>query len=341
MLNESAIQTLVNSAIEKKVFPGAALAVLKNGQTALHKAYGHFTYDIASAGVSVDTIYDIASVTKEFIATAILQLVDSGRINLHEQIEHHIPALSGTVAGSITIWHLLTHTSGIGVHMSKLAANSDETILKFIRNNQLRFEPGAHVAYSNINTYLLGKIIAAVTSASLQAFLFGNIWQPLGMRHTSYCPLPQFRSAIPPTEIIGSETIQGIVHDESARLLGGEVGHAGVFSTVTDLVSFLFEWIRPEPTILSEAMVTKAVSNQTPGLNLALGLGWHLDNPRYLGSRFTRGTFFHPGFTGSLIAGNRSTGFGLVFLANCTYPHREGNALKDAFFESLLDELAG
>lgn len=335
------IQMLMEGAIRKKIFPGAVLAVLEDGRIVHHQSYGHFTYDISSPDVLIDTIYDIASVTKEFIATAVLQLIESKRINLHDRIDRYLPVLSGTTAGSVTVWHLLTHTSGIGVHMSKLAATNGDEIFECIRNGQLLYEPGTRVAYSNINTYLLGEIIVAVTSESLQNFLLKHIWQPLGMQHTSYCPPPQLRSTIPPTEIMGSEIIQGVVHDESARFLGGEVGHAGMFSAVTDLALFVGEWVRPEPTILSEAMVIKAISNQTPGLNLSSGFGWHLDDPRYLGSSFTRGTFFHPGFTGSLIAGNRSTGFGFVFLSNCTYPHREGNALKDDFFQSLFATLVG
>ena len=133
--------------------------------------------------------------------------------------------------------------------------------------------------------------------------------------------------------------IQGVVHDESSRMMGGEVGQAGLFSNAVDLAKFMIFWLGNDNPILSQKIINISIKNQTSNLNLASGLGWHLDNEVYLGKSARKGTFFHHGFTGTLIGGNKKNNLGFVFLSNCTYPRRDGHKLKNLFFQELLTDL--
>jgi serine-type D-Ala-D-Ala carboxypeptidase len=287
-------------------------------------------------------MYDIASVTKQIVATGVLKLIELKKIGLNEPIRKYLPIPDVSLIGDRTIWHLLTHTSNIQLETSKLSKKEFTDVLYGnLPDSVLVQEPGTKVHYGNINTYLLGEIISKVSGKSLAVFLQEEIFDPLGMEHTMYCPPAKFQSQIPPTEILSDGAIiKGIVHDEGARMLGGEVGQAGLFSSVSDLTKFIMFWTSSifDSHVLKQETIEFAVKNHTPDMNLAAGLGWHLDDKVYLGNSFKPGTFFHPGFTGTIIGGNRKTNIGFVFLSNCTYPHREGNKLKNEIFQSLLTE---
>lgn len=341
-LPEEKIGLIITGAIERKIFPGAVFAITQGDKIIYNKAFGHFTYDPQSSVVAGDTMYDIASVTKQIVATGVLKLIELKKIGLNELIRKYLPIPDVSPIGDRTIWHLLTHTSNIQVETSKLSKEElTDVLYGNLPDSVLVQEPGMKVHYGNINTYLLGEIISKVSGKSLSVFLREEIFNPLDMEHTMYCPPTKFQSQIPPTEILSDGSIiKGVVHDEGARMLGGEVGQAGLFSNVSDLTKFIMFWTNnfSDSQVLREETIELAVKNHTPGMNLAAGLGWHLDDKIYLGSSFEPDTFFHSGFTGTIIGGNRKTSTGFVFLSNCTYPHREGNKLKNEIFQSILTE---
>ena len=339
---EKKINLIITDAIKKKIFPGAVFVITRNNMILYHKAFGHFTYDQNSPKVKNDTMYDIASITKQIVATGIIKLIELKKIKLNESIIKYLPISKISPIGNRTIFHLLTHTSGIQIKTSKLSRKELTDLLYGSLLSSLSFEePGVKVNHSNINTYLLGEIISKVSGRSLEIFLQEEVFNPLEMKNTMYCPPDRLCTQIPPTEILSDgSVIQGIVHDESSRILGGKVGQAGLFSNALDLAKFISFWTSntTKSHVLKQETIELAVKNYTPNKNLPTGLGWHLDNKVYLGDSFESSTFFHPGFTGTIIGGNRKNNIGFIFLSNCTYPHREGNKLKNKIFQSLLTE---
>jgi len=339
---EEKIKLIIEQAIQDKVFPGAVFVILKDNEIVFSEAFGHFTYDLNSPVVNKDTLYDIASVSKQIVATGVIKLIELGKLKLNEPIMSYLPNIKTSLIGNRTILQLLTHTSGIKVEMSKLSKKElDELLLGNLPDSLSFEEPNLKVEYCNINTYLLGEIISEVSGKSLETFLKEEIFIPLDMKDIKYCPNYLLSAQIPPTEILNDgSTIQGIVHDESSRILGGKVGQAGLFSSAIDLAKFISFWINDSVNlkILKKETKDLAVKNYTKDKNLNAGLGWHLDNKTYLGNYFESGTFFHPGFTGTIIGSNRKNNIGFVFLSNSSYPKREGNKLKNRVFQSLLDE---
>lgn len=341
---EKKLNNIINNAIQSKVFPGAIFLILKNNKIIFNKAFGRFTYDLDSPLAMQDTIYDIASITKIIVATGALKLLERGEINLEQPIKKYLPTLKFSPVGEKNIKNLLTHTSGIhlGIEMSKLTKKLDELLISYLPNLKNVSGVDVKVEYGNINTYLLGEIIKSVSNKPLKKFLFEEIFTSLKMENTFFCPSVSMRTKIPPTEILNDGTIiQGIVHDESARIMGGETGHAGLFSNSFDLAKFVSFWLNNDSRILKPETLDFATKNHTVGFNLPSGLGWHLDNKEYLGNSFFPNTFFHPGFTGTIVGGNRNINLGFVFLSNCTYPHREGNKLKNEVFRSVFNEVFG
>lgn len=316
------IDTIVHDAIDRHIFPGAVVLVA-HGATLLHAAaYGSTMYtDAGSVPVNLDTRYDIASLTKVFTATAALQLVDAGMLHLDEPAARYLPRLQ---TRDVTIRHLLSHTSGLAVRLSVLRESGRAGILDAVYATVPATTPGQHVAYTNVNSLLLGEIVATLRGEKLDISMQRHIFQPLGMTQTGFLPSADLQATIAPTEWDGEwrgGLVHGSVHDESAHALGGVAGHAGLFSTAADLHRFCLAWMRGGASILSPAIVHQAITNQTPGLTWACGLGWMLDRPAFMGAA-SPGGYGHTGFTGPamLVAPQRE--ICVIVLTNRTYPRR-------------------
>src|SRR3989344_1184711 len=296
--------------------------------------------------VSLSTIFDIASVTKPIVATVALKLLELEKIKLDSTIGEYLPQLAGTNVGSgITVWNLLTHTSSINLKMASLAdeALGKEAFFNALITYNAKLEPGTQVNYANVNTFLLGEITTVVSGIPLDVLVSKEVTEPLEMVDTTFVPSPDITERIVPTEIIDTVIIRGVVHDPSVRGIGGIAGHAGLFSTISDLHNFLTMWtgggVFKGKRVLAKNIVSQALVNQTPKFNKSSCLGWHLDNPDYLGNLAPRGTFFHPGFTGTIIVGNILRKERVVFLSNCTFPHRENHHIKNEFIKKLFDAI--
>ena len=296
--------------------------------------------------VSLSTIFDIASVTKPIVATVALKLLELEKIKLDSTIGEYLPQLAGTNVGSgITVWNLLTHTSSINLKMASLAdeALGKEAFFNALITYNAKLEPGTQVNYANVNTFLLGEITTVVSGIPLDVLVRKEVTEPLGMVDTTFVPSPDITERIVPTEIIDTVIIRGVVHDPSVRGIGGIAGHAGLFSTISDLHNFLTMWtgggVFKGKRVLAKNIVSQALVNQTPKFNKSSCLGWHLDNPDYLGNLASRDTFFHPGFTGTIIVGNILRKERIVFLSNCTFPHRENHHIKNEFIKKLFDAI--
>jgi CubicO group peptidase (beta-lactamase class C family) len=242
------IDTIVADAISRRVFPGAVVLVARGSEIRHFTAYGSTMYDATgSRPVARDTIYDVASLTKVFTATAVLRLVDAGQIDLHAPAVDYLPELR---APGIAVFHLLTHTSGLDIRLSALRESGREGVLAAAYAAAPIRPPGAAVAYSNVNSLLLGEILARLHGEPLDTALYALVIDPLGLCDTRFCPPAGLLPRIAPTEIDESwrgDLVHGSVHDESAHALGGVAGHAGLFSTAADLYRFCGMWLDDRP----------------------------------------------------------------------------------------------
>ncbi len=350
----STVNTLVTSAIERRIFPGAVVRVAHGNELLLNQAYGSTMYNApGSVAVQRDTIYDIASLTKMFTATAVLRLVDQGMLDLHAPVVTYVPDL---YARDVTVFHLLTHTSGLDMRLSVLRHQSRTAILNAVYAAPLLHPPGTVVAYTNVNSLLLGEIVARLHGTPFDQALHDLVLAPLGLSETCFCPPAAWLPRIAPTENDADwrgRLVHGSVHDESAHALGGVAGHAGLFSTAADLFAFCRMWldlvtmddgrrttdewlIRPETAQL-------ATTNQTPDLQFACGLGWMMDRANFMGNA-PSGSFGHTGFTGPAMLVVPSRQLIVVVLSNRVYPLRrpppyEHHAVTASIVNAALDEI--
>ncbi|HEU5014117.1 MAG TPA: serine hydrolase domain-containing protein [Roseiflexaceae bacterium] len=355
MALDSTIDTLTTDAIERRIFPGAVVLVAHGGEMLHYAAYGSTMYgDSGSVTVQRDTIYDIASLTKMFTATAVLRLLDQHMLDLHASVASYLPELQ---ASDVTIFHLLTHTSGLDMRLSVLRHQSRAEILRAVYAAPLLHPPGTVVAYTNVNSLLLGEIVARLHGKPFGHALHDLVLEPLGLHQTRFCPPAEWLPRIAPTERDADwrgGLVHGSVHDESTHALGGVAGHAGLFSTAKDLYAFCQMWLDLVTTddgrlatadwFLHPETARLAMTNQTPDLQFACGLGWMMDRVNFMGNA-PAGTFGHTGFTGPAMLVVPSRQLTVVVLSNRVYPQRcpppyQHHAVTAAIVNAALEILA-
>jgi CubicO group peptidase (beta-lactamase class C family) len=239
---------VLEEAIGARAFPGCAFGVLAGGRVVLADALGRFTYEEDARAVLPSTVFDVASLTKVAATTAAaMLLVERGKLSLDWPLGEVLP---GFVAGRgaddpalrVTVRHLLAHNSGLpGIVEFFRTESSAASLLSACLGLKLEAEPGARAEYSDPGFILLGKAIEAVAGEGLDAWTRREVFGPLGMSSTVFCPAEAVRGLIPPTEMdsgFRGRVIQGEVQDENAFVLGGVAGHAGVFSCAGDLLRF-------------------------------------------------------------------------------------------------------
>lgn len=326
------VRALVEGAIAGRVFPGAVVLAARDGRVIHHGAYGTTMYDDAgSRPVAPDDRFDIASLTKVFTATAALALSDAGLLDLDAEVAHYLPGLA---ARGVALRHLLTHCSGLDLRLSTLRAGGAAGVRAAVWAATPLRPPGSFVAYTNINSLLLGEVVALAAGAPLDRALGELVLAPLGMAATGFRPAASLRPHIAPTEWDDEwrgGLVHGVVHDESAYALGGVAGHAGLFSSAADLERFALMWLQGGAwggrQLLREATAAAALRDYTAGLATATGapvrsgLGWMLDRPNFMGAA-PAGSFGHTGFTGPAMVCVPARRLALVVLSNRTYPRR-------------------
>ncbi|MFV9506684.1 MAG: serine hydrolase domain-containing protein [Oscillochloridaceae bacterium umkhey_bin13] len=348
------IAAQVADAIATRILPGAVVLADHGGRLVHWAAYGTTMYaDPGSRPLLRDDIFDLASLTKVVTATAALVLCDGGALRLDDEL---VALLPGVRATGIRVRHLLTHSSGLDLRLSALKTAGAAGLRAAVWAAAPIHPPGTVVAYTNINSLLLGEVIAQAASLPLATALQTLVLQPLGMHETGFCPATSLQPRIVPTEWDPSwrgGLVHGVVHDESAYALGGVAGHAGLFGTATDLRCLLRLWLQGGTwagrQILREETVAEALRDQTVGLMGLVGapqrggLGWMLDRPYLMGAA-PPGSFGHTGFTGSAIIGVPAHDLALVVLSNRTYPQRtpppyRHHATTAAILGALLETL--
>ena len=332
------IEAYMEKEIEKGTIPGAVLIFEKSGYPAYRKSFGNQALVPKKEASSLDTIYDTASLTKILVtAPAILQLAESGQLNLKDPVSKHIAEFQGESSQTIQLHHLLTHTSGLppGIPLTpKWMGNC--AAIELASRQKPGFPPGEKFIYSDINYILLGEIVQRVAGLPLDKYATKHIFQPLRMNDTGYLPNTNKASRIAPTDHTGegNSLLRGIVHDPTARRMGGVAGHAGVFSTAKDLSRFARMLLNGGELggqrVLSLESVKVFTTNQLPknfGNQRGYGMDIHTGYSSPRGNLFPVGSFGHTGFTGPTFWVSPDTQTYYVFLTNRNHPHLKSSVV--------------
>ena len=323
------LDALIEEAIAQDQIPGAVLLVGQPGQMLHLKAYGWRALVPNREPMSVDTIFDAASLTKVVATTAaVMKLFEWGRLRLNDPVTRYLPDFQGGES-PITVRDLLTHFSGLrpGLDLRPPWSGRRTGIYLALIDPPVE-SPGVRFIYSDINFILLGELVERLSGRPLEEFVAEQIWRPLGMQDTMYCPPASLAPRVAPTEIVDGVLLRGVVHDPTTRFMGGVAGHAGMFTTAADLARFaemmLAEGERDGVRIFSPLTVRKFTTPQSPPDQPILrGLGWDIESP-YSGNRgelFPVGSYGHTGFTGTSLWIDPVTRTYVILLANSVHPY--------------------
>jgi uncharacterized protein YbbC (DUF1343 family)/CubicO group peptidase (beta-lactamase class C family) len=326
------VDSIIDQAVQTGLIPGAVLVVGHNGRVIYRKAYGWRALMPQRETMTLDTIFDIASLTKVTATTpSIMKLFEEGKIRLDDPVTKYLPDFQGGHS-AITVRLLMTHFSGLPPDVDLVPRWSGyETGIQKALNAKPIAPPGARFIYSDINFELLGEIVHRLSGETLDKFAKENIFEPLGMRDTGYLPSPSLRSRIAPTEIDPDTGLpfRGVVHDPTARYMGGVAGHAGVFSTGDDLAKYAEMMLglgeRGGVRIFEPLTVEKFTEPATPADQPVMrGLGWDIDSPYSTnrGELYPIGSYGHTGFTGTSMWMDPTTNSFVILLTNAVHPHR-------------------
>ncbi len=338
---------VINQAIANKEIPGAVLAVVKNGKMAYLKAYGHKEVYPSTVAMDVNTVFDLASLTKP-VATAIsaMILVERGQLRLIDKvnlfIEDFDPWTDGKKKKDIRVIDLLTHTSGLPSYASikrvekAKGDNKPDKMIHYIATVDRGFEPQTDFQYSCLNYIALQRIIETITKQDLRTFAKQHIYEVLGMDHTDYIPVGETLARTAPTEKLkDGKVLKGIVHDPLAREMNlGISGNAGLFSDANDL-AILVAALQNEgeyngKRILSPMGVRtmRTVPRNTQTIGRALG--WDLFTPYSSnnGDLFGPNTYGHTGYTGTSITIDPDANTAVILLTNRVHPDDGGEVVR-------------
>src|SRR5580658_2957902 len=328
----AAVDQQMERAVQDGLIPGAVVVIGHNGQIVYRKAYGSRALIPHREPMTLDTMFDAASLTKVIATTpSIMRLFEQGQIRLNDPVTKYLPEFQGGHS-DITIRNLMTHFSGLRPDLDLRPAWSGyQTGIQSAFTDKPASPPGVHFVYSDINFILLGEIVHRLTGKMLNDYARENIFEPLGMRETMFLPPASLRPRIAPTEIdpTTGQPLRGEVHDDTARYMGGVAGHAGVFTTARDLAIFaqmmLDDGQGNGRRLFSAATVQKFTSPQSPPDQPILrGLGWDIDSSysSNRGELFPIGSYGHTGFTGTSMWLDPFSHSYVIILTNVVHPHR-------------------
>jgi CubicO group peptidase (beta-lactamase class C family) len=366
------------------VFPAAVLLVALRGNVILHRAYGTLDPETRQRPTQLDSLFDLASLTKLFTATAFMTLVEAGHVALDTSVADVLaefgaarwrpigetedplaktfvpadPAFAGREvdARQVTFWHLLTHTSGLAAWRSLYRENGDGTgnmplphqvspekrarrVAAIHGMYGFAYPPGERLVYSDLGFILLGEAIARLAGTALDAYVRRAVLGPLGLAQTTYNPLANGVSTelIVPTELCAwrRRRCLGEVHDENAASLGGVAGHAGLFSTASEVAvlgqMYLNGGRYGDARILSPETVAEMTRVQASFDDNPRGLGWlqrsavGSSSGRWFGPR----SYGHSGFTGTSVWIDPDRDLLVVLLTNRVYRGRAPGGIID------------
>jgi uncharacterized protein YbbC (DUF1343 family)/CubicO group peptidase (beta-lactamase class C family) len=331
------VDAVIQSAISDGTIPGAVLIVGHDGSVIYRKAYGERALEPRRAPMTLDTVFDVASLTKVIVTTtAVMQLVERGEVRLSDPVAKYLPEFAQNGKDDITVRQLLTHYSGLEPDLDlKTAWEGKSTAYAMAFAETPEDSPGAKFTYSDINFIVLGALVERVSGEELDQYAARHIFGPLKMMRTRFVPPTDLRAGwiekIAPTQYDENEhMLQGVVHDPTARRMGGVAGHAGLFSTGDDLAKFAQALLNGGDGILSALAVEKMTRpEQPPSAPVLRGFGWDIDSPfsSNRGDLLPVGSYGHTGFTGTSIWIDPTTETYIILLTNAVHPRGKTNAI--------------
>lgn len=341
--------SMINEAIKDSVFPGAQMLVVKDGKIEINKCFGKLMYDINSADVNENTLYDLASLTKVIATTtAAMICYDKKLFQLDDPVMKYLPKFGVNGKEKITIKNLLLHNSGLPAFILYYKKyDKPEQVINDIFNLSLEYPIGTKTVYSDLGFIVLQKVIEKVTKKKLDVFCRDEIFKPLEMNNTMFNPPKSLRNNIAPTELDDywrKRLLIGEVHDENSFLLGGVAGHAGLFSNASDL-AILLQMLLQDGSYKGKQLIKKeTIKLFTSNIHSSSrALGWDLKSEQSSsGKYFSASSYGHTGFTGTSVWIDPEKKIFVIFLTNRVYPTRENRKLipfRSKLHDSIMKEL--
>ncbi len=363
-----AADAVLLQAISGHAFPGAAYGVWLRGNIVAMAAVGRFTYAPDAPLVQPETVFDLASVSKVVATTSLaMRLWERGQLDLEQPISRWLPEFIAIPDAThvaerqrVTARMLLAHASGLPAH-ARLFEQCDTaaSLLDACLRMPLEAPPGTRAMYSDIGFILLGQLLERITGETLDTFCQREIFAPLGMTHTTFCPPAAWKAAIPPTQIdtkLRHRVLQGEVQDENCWRMGGISGHAGVFSNVPDLLRFAACILHggaamdDAPVFLPET-IQRFTTRDAIVAGSSRALGWDTPSqPSSSGQYLSSHSAGHLGYTGTSLWLDFEKQLAVALLTNRTYPGNDpangpdgiSQAIQQArprFHDALLREM--
>lgn len=316
---------MMEKAVADGNMPGGVLLVGQDGKVIYRKAFGSRSLEPTHEPMTVDTIFDLASLTKcVATATSMMKLIEQGRVRLNDPVSAYLPEFVQNGKQDITVRELMTHYSGLRPDLDlEKQWQGRAAAFQMAMQEKPMHPPGSRFLYSDINFETLGFIVEKVTGTALNDYAKENIYDPLGMKDTGFLPAADLSPRIAPTQYDDlGHMLRGMVHDPTARRMGGVAGHAGLFSTADDLALFAQDMLNGFK-VLSRSAIEKMSTPQQPANAASLrGLGWDIDSPfaSNRGELLPVGSYGHTGFTGTSLWIDPTTNTYIILLTNAVHP---------------------
>lgn len=300
------IDQLMESSIQNALISGGVILIGSRERTLFEKAYGRVSSTQDSRSMTVDTVFDLASLTKVIATTpAILKLAEGRRLSLVDPVKKWFPELEGKGKDDLLVMHLLTHTSALN-DFSLAAEKPMRSAVDGVAEQSLKGEIGSRFHYADINFILLGEMVRRVSGEELNEYTARKFYVPMGMKDTGFLPSSELKSRTAATVGDGNLQFIGEPQDPLARRLGGVAGHAGLFSTSRDLAVFCRMMLSGGKSSDKKIMAERTVNQMTApyfsrGGKVTRGLGWDISSPFSAprGAFFSESSYGHTGYSGA------------------------------------------
>src|SRR5215472_13584933 len=323
-VNFAPIDALIQEQVGGNGITGAVFGVGHNGRIGHQRACGCRAISPRRQRMTLDTLFDLASLTKVVATTpSIMRLIQFGQKRLEDPVSRHIPEFAANGKDQVTIRELMTHYSGLKPDLDLVEPwQGQATAFHMANEEKLQAPPGSQFVYSDINFIVLGELVQKLSGMSLDKYAEVHVFEPLGMRHTRFLPPPSWKSKVAETYSIGTHQIlRGTVQDPTAERMGGVAGDAGLYSTAGDLALYAQALI-DRKRILAPDLIEKMTTPQQPPNAVHLrGLGWDIDSPfsSNRGALLPVGSFGHTGYTGTSIWIDPYTNTYIILLTNTAH----------------------
>lgn len=356
-----AVEQALEDAAQRGVFPGAVLLVSRNGETLLERAVGCRAIEPDRVPMRPEVVFDLSSLTKPLATTlAVMMLVHEKRLGLDDRVTRFFHNFGVHGKTHVTFRHLLTHASGLAAHrpyFKEVAAlekkgrpnfvasrEAKEWVYEQVHREKLEAPPGTRAVYSDLGFMVLGQVVETVSGQTLDRFCQARIFAPLGLSSTAFVDLSQLRQKrvepirdmIAPTQRCPwrKRILCGEVDDENAYAMGGVAGHAGLFGTARDidtLANHLKAIAGGAPGLLPKDLVDRMWTLDTTVSGSTRTLGWDTPSPQrsLAGTKMSKHTVGHLGFTGVSLWLDLERGVNVVLLTNRVHPTRDNDKIAE------------